>query len=221
MGGTARGCRPSRQVVRGGYREGRRLRGARARPETWPALPGLRRKYGGAECWEAAEQVGCAGGDVRRSGKPVRGDVRLTPSAGEPRMGYGYVRDRECRSTHGSRRAGAARKIATRFITGCTSHSSPGSNRPGPGRHHLASPTSGVAASMTGRDGCRGPHFRSPLGARPTIYRRSLDDLDFFWMSGTNPGNLRRDAPARVGGGGLGSGRSAKPWCCASACLVR
>jgi hypothetical protein len=44
------GCRPSRQVVRGGYREGRRLRVARASPEIWPAPPGLRRKYGGAEC---------------------------------------------------------------------------------------------------------------------------------------------------------------------------
>src|SRR5438552_3080389 len=58
MAGTVRGCRPSRQVVRGGYREGRRLRVAETRPEAWPALPGLRRKlrkYGGAKCWEAAE----------------------------------------------------------------------------------------------------------------------------------------------------------------------
>ena len=43
------------------------------------------------------------------------------------------------------------------------------------------------------------PHPAGTQVAGPTIKRPSLYDLDFFWMTGANHGNLNDDAPPRGG----------------------
>ena len=64
------------------------------------------------------------------------------------------------------------------------------------------------------------------VAREPTMKGPSLYDLDFFWMSRSNHCSLdKKLRPWRGGGpsglkGYLASGRSAKPWRCASACLV-
>jgi hypothetical protein len=68
------------------------------------------------------------------------------------------------------------------------------------------------------------PHLPGPRGARLTIKWLSLCDLDFFWRTGTNHCKVISSSSPVGGGtkslrGVLASGRSPKPWYCASACL--
>jgi hypothetical protein len=55
------------------------------------------------------------------------------------------------------------------------------------------SPHAGAADAPTGGDGAH--------SVLDSIEYRSLRDLDIFWMSAANPGNLGDRSSARVGGG--------------------
>ncbi len=158
----------------------------------------------------------------RHRGRCVRpGAARLIPEMADPgplreladEFQVDRLRDRsDCGGVHRVSEIPAARAVAI---------------IPALCRHFPASPHRGASGRTLPAE-ARTPDRTAgaPRGARPTMKGPSLYDLDFFWMTGTNHCSLdRKLRPWRGGGpsgltGYLASGRSAKPWRCASACLV-